>query len=247
MKPQLCKEVKMLPATTGRYVWQQKLDGVRAIISPDRIWLRSTDYPNTGVPIPPGTVLDGELVASSGNFYDVMPAIMKRRWKDLQYIPFDILEHSGHSVRNSPLIERLTILNRVAPMALDIWAFPNRPMPAVPEEWEGVVGKPLDSVYREGKRTSWVKWKNVWLFDAVVLGYEEGSGDWEGMVGKVVFGNAAGERLGVASGFNAKMQRMFTLNGEQFIGKPCVIRHYGMNKNALRNPVFHGIKENVKI
>lgn len=243
MKPQLCKELKMLPLTTGRMIWQQKLDGVRAIISNDRIYLRTTEYANNGISVPDGCVFDGELIALSGNFYDVMPAIMKQKWNDLVYVPFDILERNGHSLRHVPLIERLSILHRVCPHALPVWAFPNGEMPEVPKEWEGVIGKPIASLYREGSRSSWVKYKHVHDLDAVILGYEEGSGDWEGMVGKVVFGTPDGKRLGVASGFDSKMQRMFTTNGEQFIGKPCVIRHYGMNKNAFRNPVFHGVKE----
>jgi ATP-dependent DNA ligase len=241
--PQLCKELKMLPPTTGRMIWQQKLDGVRAIVSADRITLRTTDYANTGIDVPEGAVLDGELLATSGNFYDVMPAIMKERWNKLIYVPFDILSLRGEDLRKNLLADRLKKLYNVCPNALGIWAFPGKPMPVVPKDWEGIVGKPIAAQYREGKRTSWVKYKNIHMLDAVILGYEEGQGGWAGQVGKIVFGTRDGRRLGVASGFDAKMQRAFTLNGEQFVGKPVVIRHYGMNKERYRNPVFHGIKD----
>lgn len=243
MRPQLCKEIKQPPAFSGKMAWQQKLDGVRAIISNERIHLRTTDYKNDGIDIPSGCVLDGELLSVTGNFYDVMPAIMKGRWSDLVYVPFDILEKDSHSVRTVPLIERLSILHRVCPNSLPVWVFPNKPMPEIPADWEGIIGKPIASLYREGSRSSWVKFKQTETLDAVILGYEEGTGDWEGMVGKVVFGTPDGQRLGVAAGFDSKMQRMLTLNGDQFVGQPCVIRHYGKNKNAFRNPIFHGIKD----
>lgn len=245
VKPQLCKELKMLPPTTGRMIWQQKLDGVRAIVSPDMIWLRTTEYPNTGIAVPDGCVLDGELLALSGKFYDVMPAILKKRWDKIAYVPFDILTAHGEDVRRVPLVQRLTMLYEVCPNALGVWAYPRREMPPVPKEWEGVIGKPISSLYREGRRSDWVKHKNIHSLDAVILGYEQGKGDWSGQVGKVVFGTPAGRRLGVAAGFDQRMQSAFTLNGDQFVGMPCVIHHYGMNKNGFRNPVFHGLREPV--
>ena len=227
---------------TGNMIWQQKLDGVRAVISADRIVLRTTEYRNGGITVPEGCVLDGELLAKSGNFYDVVPAVMKKKWDRLFYIPFDILQQGEKDLHNLSLVERLTILHNICPDALGVWAYPNRPMPKVPQEWEGVVGKPLGSRYT-GTRSSWIKWKNIHMLEATLLGYEQGRGDWSGMVGKVVFGTSDGTRLGVAAGFDAKMQRTLTLNGEQFIGKSVLIRHYGINKTKFRNPVFHGIKD----
>jgi ATP-dependent DNA ligase len=235
----LCKELTDLPESTGNMLWQQKLDGVRAFVSESRIQLRTISYANHGIEVPTGCVLDGEIVGD--RFSDVVPALTKRDWGAVKFVPFDIVKHDGDDVRNESLLVRLNLLSEVAD-ALPIFAFPEEKMPEVPEEWEGVIGKPLLSPYRAG-RVSWVKWKHVNYMDAVILNLERGKGRWSDGVGKVVFGTADGTVLGTAAGFDSKTRRMLTLNGADYIGKPCVIKHYGMNKRRYRNPIFHGVKE----
>lgn len=238
----LCRDLPDLPAATGRMIWQQKVDGVRAFVSEKRIQLRTTQFRNAGFITPVGCVLDGEIVADTGRFSDVMPAIMRNDFSTLRFIPFDIVQTERGDVRNANLLQRLNMLNSRVDNALRIFAFPDQPMPKVPERWEGVIGKPEGSTYRAG-RTSWVKWKRTGFIDAYILGYKNGKGIWADSVGSVIFGTRDGTVLGTAAGFDAKTRNMLTLNGADYIGKPCVIKHYGLNKRRLRNPLFHGIKE----
>ena len=239
MKFALCKELSGLPNQTGNMIWQQKLDGVRAFVSESRIQLRTISFANNGISVPTGCVLDGEIVGD--RFSDVVPALTRGDWDDIKFVPFDIICHEKDDVRNESLLVRLNLLNDVTE-ALPVFAFPDEEMPSVPLEWEGVIGKPLMSPYRSG-RISWVKWKHVDYLDAIILNYEEGRGRWANGVGKVVFGRSDGTVLGTAAGFDAKTRRMLTINGADYIGKPCVIKHYGKNKRRLRNPIFHGLKE----
>lgn len=235
----LCKELTDLPESTGNMLWQQKLDGVRAFVSESRIQLRTISYANQGITVPTGCVLDGEIVGD--RFSDVVPALTRGDWDAIKFVPFDIVKHNGVDIRKESLLMRLNILNDIAD-ALPIFAFPDDDMPTVPKDWEGVIGKPLLSPYRAG-RVSWVKWKHINYMDAVILNLERGKGRWSDGVGKIVFGTEDGKVLGTAAGFDSKTRRMLTLNGADYIGKPCVIKHYGMNKRRLRNPIFHGLKE----
>jgi ATP-dependent DNA ligase len=236
----LCKEIVDLPDTTGNMIWQQKLDGVRAFISEKTIRLRTISFSNEGVSVPAGCVLDGEIIGD--RFSDVVPALTKRDWNSIKFVPFDIVKHDGDDVRRESLLVRLNLLNEVANNALPIFAFPDSEMPKVPLDWEGVIGKPMRSTYRAG-RESWVKWKHINFMDAVILNLENGKGRWSDSVGKIVFGTPEGKVLGTAAGFDERTRRLMTLNGVDYIGKPCVIKHYGMNKRRLRNPIFHGMKE----
>lgn len=239
MKFALCKDLPDLPKKTGNMIWQQKLDGVRAFVSESRIQLRTISYANSGIEVPTGCVLDGEIVGD--RFSDVVPALNSRDWSALRFVPFDIIKYDNSDIRKESLLVRLNALNDVADM-LPVFAFPDDDMPKIPKEWEGVIGKPILSTYRAG-RQSWVKWKHVNYMDAVILNLENGKGRWSDSVGKIVFGTPEGEVLGVAAGFDEKTRRLMTLNGANYIGKPCVIKHYGKNKRRFRNPIFHGMKE----
>lgn len=243
MKFALCKDLPDLPKRTGNMIWQQKLDGVRAFVSESRIQLRTISYANGGIEVPTGCVLDGEIMGD--RFSDVVPALSRGDWSALRFVPFDIITYDNSDIRNESLLVRMNVLNDVADM-LPVFAFPDDNMPKVPKDWEGVIGKPITSAYRAG-RQSWVKWKHVAYMDAYIINYENGRGRWSDGVGKVVFGTADGTVLGTAAGFDAKTRRMLSLNGADYIGKPCVIKHYGMNKRRLRNPIFHGIKEDQNV
>jgi len=238
----LCRSLPELPKNAGQMIWQQKLDGVRAFVSPDSIRLRGSLLKNTGLIVPEGCVLDGEIM--SDKFFNVMPAINRQDWGSLQFVPFDVVKADGEDVRGQNLLERLVLLNSLTDNALPSFAFPGQKMPKVPKDWEGVIGKSVVSPYRSGR--SWVKWKHVGYVDAVILGYEPGRGGWSDGIGKVVFGTADGTVLGKAAGFDRQTRKFLSLNGVDYIGKPCVIQHYGVNKKRLRNPIFHGIKEEIQ-
>lgn len=246
---QLITELKAVPEYMDGWIWEEKLDGVRAMVSQSSLRLRSIVLPKHaltlagGKQIPRGCILDGEIMPKAGgNFTDVQGRVTRGNWGRLQFVPFDCLYWDGKSLRNSPLFERRARLALISPLPTTLDPI-DKVLPAVPMDWEGVVGKPLLGPYHAGKRLGWVKWKQTGLIKCRIVRFEEGDGSWAGLVGKVVFGLRMGDQLielGKAGGLTTMQRWEFHHRGDQYIGRQIYIRHYGLVKAKFRNPVFEG-------
>lgn len=243
------RERKDPPEFIEGMIWEQKLDGVRVMASNMALKLRNIHLPKHsltlpgGKPIPRGCLLDGEVMAKDDNFTAIQGRMTRNQWTKLEFVPFDCLYWNGKSLRALSYQERhhrlLTSIN-IAPKRLEL--LPEGLQP-VPPHWEGVVGKRLDEPYQNGRHGSWVKWKIQGIVKCELLGFAEGSGTWEGSVGKVVFGlTLKGKRieLGHAGGLTFKDRWEFQHRPELYIGKMIWIKHYGMVKTKFRNPTFEG-------
>jgi hypothetical protein len=131
----------------GPWVYEEKKDGVRALLSIDGCQLRNSRRPLPG-PLPValgGCGFDGELCAGT-------------------YWPFDLVMADGQDLRRRPLRERRTWLAELRP-AFPAWMHP------IPEGrggefleavlargGEGIVAKHIDSRY--GEPDAWVKCKD---------------------------------------------------------------------------------------
>jgi DNA ligase-1 len=198
-----------------QWLVEWKWDGIRAQIvrrgEGYAIWSRGEDLIGERFPdladdaqgLPPGTVLDGEIVAWREN--RVLPfAEMQRRIGRKQlgkkvlsevparFIAFDVLEQGGLDIRPLPLDERRTRLDRL--LAHNSPASRIVPSPTFRfQNWEdaaakrtesrdlGVEGfmlKRLDSPYGVGRTTGlWWKWKiDPYTVDAVLVYAQRGHG-----------------------------------------------------------------------
>lgn len=239
------------PTAMPGMIWEEKMDGVRAMVSISALRLRSIVLPKhqlllrSGQQIPRGCLLDGEIMATDGNFTAVQGRITRGQWRRLEFVPFDCLYWDGKSLRNEPLITRRKRLLMIDP-GPQILETVDGVLPKVPMAWEGVVGKMLLGPYLAGKRKQWVKWKQTGLIKVRILRFEEGEGSWAGLVGKVVFGayiNGTPIELGVAAVPTAIDRWEFQHHGEKYIGKACYIRHYGIVKVKFRNPIYEGLAD----
>jgi ATP-dependent DNA ligase len=150
--------------------------------------------------LPPGTLVDGEIVALDGNGRISFNLLQHHRSKAqalLLYV-FDVLLYRGRSLLNVPLSARRESLNEIfkgmkaAPIALSesLDASPTELVRVAKEfGFEGILAKRKDSVYESGKRSgAWVKYRvnrgqefviggytpgNP--FDALIVGYYEGA------------------------------------------------------------------------
>jgi DNA ligase-1 len=194
--------------------WQVewKYDGIRAQIIRRLgrifVWSRGEDlitdrFPELqvlGALLPDGTVIDGEILP----WKDRAPlpfAQMQRRIgrkvlgpKILADVPivlvaFDLIEHSGHDVRERPLAWRRAELEKIAPPGSALVLSPV----VKAASWEGLgtlrqesrerrvegfMLKRLSSPYRVGRRRGdWWKWKiEPYSVDAVLIYAQPGSG-----------------------------------------------------------------------
>lgn len=171
--------------------------------------------------LPDGIVLDGEIIVTNGSTplpFSLMQTRIGRKnitKKNMQEAPvaffaYDILEHNGSDIRETPLSERRSLLEQVAgniPLA----AFQLSPV-VLFSDWaglaalrkesrernaEGFMLKRKDSVYQAGrKRGDWWKWKiDPLTIDAVMIYAQKGSGKRGGLYTDYTFAVKDGEQL----------------------------------------------------
>lgn len=141
--------------------------------------------------LPPGTVVDGEVVVIRNGVTDFDALQMRihpaKSRIDLlaaqtpaKLIVFDVLAHDAENVMARPYAERRTLLESIyADLGEDWYLTPVTGDPAEAERWfheyeaagcDGIICKQTDQPYVEDKR-NWVKWKHRRTIDCVVGGY----------------------------------------------------------------------------
>jgi bifunctional non-homologous end joining protein LigD len=193
------------------WLYEVKFDGYRCLAGRDStgvtLWSRRGNLFTNQFPqiaqacerLPPGTLVDGEIVALDANGRVSFNLLQHHRSKAqaLLFYVFDVLVDRGRSLLKEPLERRRETLREIfkgikaAPIALseNLDASPTELVRVAREVgFEGIVAKRKDSVYESGKRTgAWVKYKvnrgqefvvgGYTLgnpFDALIVGYYDG-------------------------------------------------------------------------
>lgn len=233
-----CKAVATVgELPTGDFVLEPKLDGFRLLaeVVQDgvRFHTRSGKLKVDGklphiadqlsAAFPPGTILDGEIVAlrqEEGGYVNdfewvqgVMLSLPDRavesqqrfgRW--LQYVAFDMLRLGEEDLRGEKLVDRKNTLEATLAVSQLVHVSGMPTFPATQEQhetlvqlgFEGSIAKEKSSTYQSGKRgRGWFKLKNQPTVDVVIIGYQDGrEGKFFGQVGAVEFGQPVSpERL----------------------------------------------------
>jgi bifunctional non-homologous end joining protein LigD len=166
----------------NEWLYEVKFDGYRCLAGRDStgvtLWSRRGNLFTNQFPqiaeaceqLPPGTLVDGEIVAldESGRVsFNLLQHHRSKAQALLLYV-FDVLVYRGRSVMQEPLERRRQVLAealkaKAAPIALSETLDTNpTDLVRVAKEFgfEGIVAKWKDSVYESGKRTgAWVKYK----------------------------------------------------------------------------------------
>lgn len=199
----------------GEWAMEWKWDGIRAQAvrrgEHSFVWSRGEELIHERFPevaeaveqLPPGTVLDGEILGWSGDrvlpFADLQRRIGRKKVgkKLLSEVPcvliaFDILEHQGQDIRQIEFAERREILEElIRDLSPDLALRLDKPI--VADSWEeclsirnrsrehhveGLMLKRRDSTYGVGRLTNqWWKWKvEPYVCDAVLLYAQRGHG-----------------------------------------------------------------------
>jgi len=198
-RPQLCGTgIEIDPM---RYIIEEKFDGHRCIGINDDGKVKL--YTRSGKPlvaeaitdeladaIPPGFVVDGELVAESGEFAD-----LKRHSDEVEYKVFDMPFFEHNSITDLTLFGRRTILEECLHETERIQISPILHLTSMRDidQWiernnaEGIIAKEPDSFYSYGGRKDWIKVK-PWLdISGWVVGWTPGEGKRAGILGAVEF------------------------------------------------------------
>ncbi|MBL1099461.1 ATP-dependent DNA ligase [Streptomyces coffeae] len=200
----LARAVPSLPvAREGqRLAYEPKFDGHRLVIfrledavrmqaRSGRIVTRAfPDLEAAARPLPPGTVLDGEVVVWAGGRTD-FASVQKRafaatgsraarlaRELPASYAAFDLLAQGGEDLRPLPYAQRRArLMALLEPLGPPLQAVPMTTDPELAATWyealtaigvEGLVVKNLDEPYRAGRH--WRKVRHAETRDAVVVG-----------------------------------------------------------------------------
>ncbi|MEU6081017.1 ATP-dependent DNA ligase [Streptomyces sp. NPDC047108] len=187
----------------GRYAYEPKFDGHRLVVfRTDRgvqLQARSgrivtdsfPDLARAARELPPGTVLDGEVVVWTGgrtDFAAVQTRAMAGRTRaaalarelPASYAAFDLLGSGSADLRGRPYEERRSALvELLTPLGPPLQPVPVTTDPETATAWyeslrevgvEGLVMKRLDHPYRAGRR-DWLKLRHNETRDAVVVGH----------------------------------------------------------------------------
>lgn len=247
-----------LPARAGGLIWQQKLDGVRVYTGGGRVKLRggeAYDAPllrlRSGAPVPPGILLDGELLHVDGHATSVMPDLGRLHQGDQRaaerifLMPFDVLCDRGEDMRDEPYRHRYEYLRELRDDALAVHAEDDAALTLdLALGWEGLICRDPRAAHKEGRQAGLGRWKASWVLEARIMGFEDGKGARKGLPGAVIFGLPLAERMvrvGTAGGLTAADIHAFHHRPTEFIGRRCRIRHRGLNHKALRNPTYEGL------
>lgn len=192
----LARRVDRLPAgdaLPGGCAYEPKFDGHRLVIltSPVRLQTRAgrmvtgtfPEIAQAAEALPPGTVLDGELVVWRGDRLD-FGALQRRALRGATAPPansalFDVLALGGRDLRRSPYEQRRAALTELlTPLGPPLQTVPMTTDPEEAASWyeglaaigiEGLVVKGLAQPYRP-RRRDWLKLRHSVPQDAVAVG-----------------------------------------------------------------------------
>lgn len=182
------------PFSDPNWIFEIKWDGYRAIAEVNgkdtKLYSRNGlsfigNYPlvyNELKKIKKKVVLDGEIVALDENGvskFQLLQQYGQSPEVPLCYYVFDCLYVNGKSIEKQPLTERKKILRDLLPESAvikysDHIEEKGKEFFAVLKKQglEGMIAKRADSTYHENTRTAdWLKVKNVFIEEAVIVGY----------------------------------------------------------------------------
>ncbi len=193
-KAELCKIGDKDDLALEGYLYEPKLDGIRALceVSPKSMKFFTRNDNNVTTEYPElnfrksikakSCILDGEIVIYDKKGKPSFHLWQLRKQHDLKavYVVFDILSKDGKSLLKKPLYERKQILEEtikeskqleLIPFSLNgkkLWKIVSK------LGLEGVIAKKIDSTYKPGKRpTDWLKVKLSDSADCVIVGYTQ--------------------------------------------------------------------------
>jgi bifunctional non-homologous end joining protein LigD len=195
--------------------------------------------------LPPGTILDGELVLCSHGLPDLEALLARHqltnplkiqqqsRQQPVRYVVFDLLAQRGRSLLGQPLQERRARLQEL----LGCWQQPRVQFSegilgqgksffeqAVRQGQEGIVAKHVASRYRPGQRSScWLKIKPTRRLPCVILGWQPGPLGLSGLLVAAPWGGQLRYVTTVRTGFSvAERSRLATLLSSRGRARPVV-------------------------
>ncbi|UXI03935.1 DNA ligase [Photobacterium sp. TY1-4] len=202
---------------TAYYV-SEKLDGIRARWTGTQLVTRTGNLIHAPewflAAFPQHIALDGELWAGRHQFQRVTTTVLDHQpdpvqWQHIQFMAFDLPDAKGpFEERLHQLSELITRIDRRF-----IQLVPQRRYTSLPElesaldtltanQGEGLILQHQHNRYQPGRSSQLLKLKHFQDAEAIVVGYEEGQGKYEGLMGSVWVLTAKNQKFKIGSGFS---------------------------------------------
>ncbi|WP_371373708.1 DNA ligase [Thalassotalea aquiviva] len=240
----------------SQYLVSEKYDGVRARWTGQKLISRNGNEflaPKWFIAKFPKVALDGELWAGRGKFEQTLSIVKQSssinnrselRWRQLQFMVFDLPDHQGHfsqrleqmrsliSHANSPyltLIPQSKIKDKADLMALL--------EQVVGGGGEGLMLHYQYGYYEYGRSSNIFKLKPFDDGDGVVTEHHQGKGKFSGMLGSLTIRLSDGQQIKIGSGFSQQERESpppigavirFKYFGKTAKGKPRFASYIGL-------------------
>jgi bifunctional non-homologous end joining protein LigD len=208
--------------------------------------------------IPTGTRLDGEVVylddngdpdfnftsRCMGSGVDVCVDKQQLEERYLSYVVFDILRLGDRDLRAQPYEERRSVLEKLlkgySPYVpvIEVSAATEQMHNANIDKYgEGSILKDLSAPYAGKRHKSWLKMKAEETMDVRIVGYKEGLGKYNGLIGAITFVADDGT-FGNCSGMDDDTRVHISDHRGNLIGRIIEVKHYGKLVDGWRHPQF---------
>lgn len=226
-----------------KYWMSEKLDGIRAIWTGEKLITRSgreISAPLWFLNGLPDFAVEGELWAGRANFSHVQKTVLDKTpddngWRQIHFMLFDLygmdvtfLERYNRLLEFSYLdspdyIEVVT--HKVVIDRVHLYEFMRE---VLSKGGEGVMLRRIDSGYISGRTDDLLKLKQVSDTEAMVIGYKEGRGKYKGMMGALLVELQNGDRMYIGSGFTDQQREE-----PPVIGSFITIQYSGYTSGGL--------------
>lgn len=262
-----------LPANTADFVVEEKFDGIRALIVFDinpetkhgriQIWNRHgqnkgriantptlvAELKSLAETLPAtwqGTVIDGELAASTWNDTMHLLGSAGKVQTGISFYAFDIPFLNGQDTRRLSWEQRRTMLEALlTPMVSETSVIKlSKLLPAesdtLAEIWarggEGVIVKQKNAPYLSGDRKYWHKLKKLQTTEAVIIGFTGGRGKYIGQVGAVVLGQYKDDKMTKVTQISGMTDSVRYGLSQKDIGKVIEFEFQDKTEASYRHP-----------
>lgn len=250
---------------------EEKLDGVRCLVYVDKQGIQFLSrigkniagldhlipYMAMLAPLGEERVFDGEL--KGGDFNTTVSAVRSAdAAPDVRLHLFDSVPLADFKAgvctqpqrsRRKMLAERVALLGKDSPVLLTrSWVVANQEEIYATYEQiratggEGVIVKDPEGHYVTKRSKSWLKIKAVESEDLRVVGYFEGTGKYEGMLGGFII-DRSGVKVSVGGGFTDQERETFWQMREQMVGAVIEVEYHEVTPDgSLRHPRFKAVR-----
>jgi ATP-dependent DNA ligase len=171
----------------------------------------------------------------------------------LSYCVFDILELDGHDLRERPLAYRKQLMQRFlreyeqVKLIQGVEPSYEQHIANFEQYKEGSVLKLLGAPYAGKRHKSWMKWKEIETTDVRVIGYKEGQGKFEGLIGAIEFQAPDGTK-GFCSGMDDETRIWISDHRYELAHERHTIieiKHFGKLVDGYRHPQFQRFRDDL--